>query len=487
MKKTLGLLGFILGIAIAAPIYAEEILLPDLGDSSGALVSPQQAFRVGQSFYWRLQQSVDLVDDPEVTAYLDNLGQNLVSNSDAQRQAFQFFMVPDSSVNAFAAPGGFIGVNSGLLLTSEAEDELASVLAHEISHVTQRHLLRSFEKSKQLDIPIMAATVGAILLAAANPAAGQAALMAVQAGGVQMQLNFTRAHEREADNLGMQTLVRAGFDPNAMPRFFERLDKTSRFYQGQEAIPEFLLTHPVTTARIADARGRAVTYPPQTDPHDQQQFYLMREKLRVLTTDNLAELVQHYAASVNLNPSLDSAKARAMRYGQCLALLASTRYAEARVALEPLLKHDPEQINYLLALAEIERAGGHTKTALKIYADNLALYPGHYALTIQHAKTLMQIGNTRQSVELLKSQVTSQTPALVYKLLAQATGDAGNNGRAHRWLAEYYYVSGRLEQAADQLRLAAEASGRDEYVRAQISSRLREVEIAIDEMELDKL
>ena len=487
MRKILGLLSFTIGLAIVTPINAAEILLPDLGDSSGVLVSPEQAFRVGQSFYWRLQQSVDLVDDPEVTAYLRNLGQKLVSNSDAQRQAFQFFMVPDSSVNAFAAPGGFIGVNSGLLLTSEAEDELASVLAHEISHVTQRHLLRSFEKAKQLDVPMMAATVGAILLAAANPAAGQAALMAIQAGGIQMQLNFTRAHEREADNLGMQTLARAGFDPRAMPLFFERLDKTSRFYQGQETIPEFLLTHPVTTDRIADARGRAVKYPQQHDPQAQQSFYLMRERLRVLTTTNLAELVQHYAASVNLDKSLDSEKARGMRYGHCLALLASTRYAEARAALVPLLEHEPEQINYLLALAEIERAGGHIKTALSIYEDNLVLYPEHYALTIQYAKTLMQIGNTKRSVALLKGQVRGQTPALVYKLLAQATGDAGDNSRAHRWLAEYYYSSGQLDQAADQLRLAAGASGRDEYVRAQISSRLREVEFAIEEMENDRL
>jgi predicted Zn-dependent protease len=487
MTKKRCVIGLVLlSVVCVTATYADEILLPDLGDSSGALVSPQQAFRVGQSFYWQLQQSVDLIDDPEITHYLRDLGWDLVSNSHAQAQEFTFFMVPDSSVNAFAAPGGFIGVHSGLMLTSETEDELASVLAHEISHVTQRHLLRSFEKAKQMDVPMMAAMVGAILLGAANPQAGQAALMAVQAGGVQMQLNFTRSHEREADNLGMQTLARAGFDPNAMPQFFERLDKTGRFYQGKEAIPEFLLSHPVTTERIADARGRAVAYPKQEQMRDQQQFYLMREKLRVLTTTNMVALVKQYATSISLDKILDSPKARSMRYGHALALLASTRYTEARAALTPLLKQDPDRISYQLALADIERSVGHVKTALKIYEDNLALYPGHYALTVHYARTLMQEGDTKRSIQLLTDLISDQTPSLVYKLLSQVTGDAGDNSRAHRWLAEYYYGSGQLKQAADQLRLAAEVRGRDEYARAQISSRLREVEYAIDEMEVDK-
>ena len=161
--------------------HAAEIALPEIGDSAGALISPQQEYRIGQAFFWRLQQSVDLVDDPEVNHYIKSLGQRLVSNSDAPALPFKFFMVPDPRVNAFAAPGGFIGVNAGLLLTSQQEDELASVLAHEIAHVTQRHLLRSLEKQQQGSIPRAIALLSAALLAAVDPQAGVAALTVVQA------------------------------------------------------------------------------------------------------------------------------------------------------------------------------------------------------------------------------------------------------------------------------------------------------------------
>ena len=225
---------------------------------AGVLISPQQEYGIGQAFFWQLQQSVDLIDDPEVNSYLQTIGARLVSNSDTPSLPFTFFMVPDPSVNAFAAPGGFIGIHSGLLLTSQSEDEMASVLAHEITHVSQRHLLRGFEKSKQLNIAVIAGLIAAALLGASDATAGSAALLAVQAGGVQAQLDFSRAHESEADNLGMLILVRSGFDAQAMPTFFERLQRESRFYTGY-SVPEFLRTHPVTISRIADARGRAVT------------------------------------------------------------------------------------------------------------------------------------------------------------------------------------------------------------------------------------
>ena len=305
MRKfiTIALLG--LFIWPLSMVHAVEIALPEIGDSAGSLISPQQEYQIGLGFYWRIQQSVDLIDDPEINSYLQSLGYRLVANSDSPHLPFTFFMLPDASVNAFAAPGGFIGVHSGLLLTSEREDEVASVLAHEIAHVTQRHLLRSFEKSKQMSIPMTIAMIAAALLGAADPAIGSAAIMAVQAGGVQSQLNFTRANESEADNLGMHTLVRSGFDALAMPAFFEKLQQTSRFYSGN-SVPEFLRTHPVTTSRIADARGRAVRYPSVTHQKiDTLLFYLMREKLRVMAATNLTQLIQYYANAVKTGNSLN--------------------------------------------------------------------------------------------------------------------------------------------------------------------------------------
>ncbi|MGY8868752.1 MAG: M48 family metalloprotease, partial [Methylophagaceae bacterium] len=201
-------------VSYANPV---DIDLPEIGDSAGTLISPQQEYRIGQAYFWRLQQSVNLVDDAEVNSYLNKLGQRLVMYSNRPSLPFKFFMVANRGVNAFAAPGGFIGVNTGLLLTSQTEDELASVLAHEISHVTQRHLIRSFEKNNQSSLPKTAAMIATLLLAATDPQAGIAAMTVLQASGVQSRIDHTRAHEAEADNLGMLNLVKSGFDAQAMP------------------------------------------------------------------------------------------------------------------------------------------------------------------------------------------------------------------------------------------------------------------------------
>jgi beta-barrel assembly-enhancing protease len=480
MKKTiavvlLALLSWPLNLIVAA-----EIALPEIGDSAGALISPQQEYRIGQSFYWRIQQSTDLIDDPEVNSYLQSLGYRLVAESSSPHLSFTFFMVPASSVNAFAAPGGFIGTHSGLVLASESEDELASVLAHEIAHVTQRHLLRGFERQKNLSVPMTAATIVAALLVAVDPKAGSAALLAVQAGGVQMQIDNTRAHEKEADNLGMQNLVRSGFDAHAMPSFFERLQKESRFYTGN-AVPEFLRTHPVTTNRIAEARGRAATYPLQRQLSDPLQFYLMREKLRVMTVDNISELSQLYAEILKTGNSLNLT---ATRYGYSLALSKLGEYTKARKELEILIGEDNDRLSYQLALAEIEMAVGRLPAALAIYEEDQRLYPDDQALSLMQVKALLKAHLPEQAIKILHRQLELGHPSQVlYQQLAQAEGDLGHKSQSHSWLAEYYYSAGRITQATDQLRLAAEFAERDEYLLAKITARLREVELTLALME----
>jgi predicted Zn-dependent protease len=460
---------------------AAEIELPEIGDSAGSIISPQEEYMIGQSFFWRLQQSIDLIDDPEINSYLRSVGYRLVANSDAPHLPFTFFMVPNPTVNAFAAPGGFIGVHSGLVLTSQTEDEMASVLAHEIAHITQRHLLRSFEKSKQVNLATTVGLVAALLLGAVDPSAGAAGLLAVQAGGVQAQINFTRAHEREADNLGMKTLVRSGFDAQAMPAFFERLQQTSRFYGGSDAVPEFLRTHPVTTSRIADARGRAVTYPLKRQLSDALQFYLIREKLRVMATTNLTELTQYYASSLNDGNNLNEA---ATRYGYSLALAAKGEHTKARKELQRLIAQDRDRLSYQLALADIEIDVGRYSAALKIYHDSQRLYPDDYALTLKQVVALLQVNMPEQATKLLLRQLELGAPSRqLYKLLAQAKGDLGEKSQAHSWLAEYYYSSGQLEQAADQLRLAASFAKNDEFQLAKINSKLRKVEVSLAQME----
>jgi predicted Zn-dependent protease len=459
---------------------AADIALPEIGDSAGSLISPQQEYRIGQAFFWRLQQSVDLVDDPEVNSYLSRLGQRLVTHSDSPSLPFKFFMVPDPSVNAFAAPGGFIGVNSGLLLTSQREDELASVMAHEIAHVTQRHLIRSFEKNKQSSLPRTAALVGAVLLAAVDAEAGIAAITVVQASGMQARIDHTRIHEAEADNLGMLNLVKSGFDAHAMPTFFERLQQSSRFYTGN-AVPEFLRSHPVTTSRIAEARGRAVTYPLKSQRKDNLQFYLMREKLRVMSTTNLTKLKQHYLTVISAG---NNRNVKAVRYGYSLTLSAMGDHRQARAELQKLIVTDGERLSYQLALADIEMASGRVSEALKIYQANQKLFPNDQALTMKQVGALLQARLPKQGATLLLRQLElGHRSSQIYKLLAQAQGDMGKTSDAHSWLAEYYYSAGRMEQAADQLKLAVKAAGGNQYQLAKFNARLQDVEATLAQLE----
>jgi beta-barrel assembly-enhancing protease len=481
MKKINAL---ILLACIACPlpsVQALDIALPEMGDSAGALISPQQEHEIGQSFFWRLQQSVELIDDPEVNSYLQALGYRLVSNSDAPYLNFTFFMVPDPTVNAFAAPGGFIGINSGLILTSQREDEVASVIAHEIAHITQRHLLRSFEQSKQMSVPMTVAMIAAALLGATtNSQMGMGAIMAVQAGGVQAQINFTRANESEADNIGMLTLVRAGFDPQAMPTFFERLQQTSRFYTSS-SVPEFLRTHPVTTARIADARGRAASYPSKQQHGDNLQFYLIREKLRVLASKDLNQLTQFYVDEMQSGSSLNET---ATQYGYSLALTAKGDYTMARTVIQKLIDKDKDRLSYQLALADLEVAVGRIPAALTIYDDNQKLYPDDQALTLEQVGVLLKANQPVKAVALLQTQFEiGSPPRPLYKLMSQAKAAMGEKSQSHSWLAEYYYNSGRLEQAADQLRVAAGFAKHDEYQLSKITARLREVEMALKQMD----
>lgn len=480
MKKRIALACLALSFSMPFLNQANEIELPEIGDSAGAIISPQQEFRIGQSFYWRLQQQVDLVDDPEVADYLSQLGRRLVSNSDAPNLPFMFFMVPDDRVNAFAAPGGFIGVNSGLLLTSQEEDEVASVIAHEIAHITQRHLVRRYERQSQMSFPTTAALIAAALLGAADAKAGAAAITAVQAGTIQSQLSFSRAHESEADNLGMQMLVRSGFNALAMPTFFERLQQANQFHSGK-SIPEFLRSHPVTSSRIAESRGRAVQYETQRQLSDNLQFYLMREKLRVMTASNLSRLHRYYLASIENGSSLNDTAAR---YGHSLVLKAMGRYSQAKNIALDLISEDEDNLSFQLLLADIEMTRGNVDKALPIYQSNYELYSEDYALTVNYAKALLAAKKAERASELLLSQLSAgNNTQQVYKLLARARGDVGDTSQAHNWLAEYYFHAGRLKQAVDQLKLAAKFAEGDKFQSAKINSRLSYVEKALAELE----
>ncbi len=449
---------------------AEDIRLPDIGDSSGAVLSPEQERSIGQEVMRHVRLSFELVDDPEVKEYIRGLGYRLVAHSDARNQEFTFFVLDAADINAFAAPGGFVGINSGLILATESESELASVLAHEIAHVTQRHLARAYETQQKLALPALAGIVAAILLGSQNSDLGQAALAASQAGSVQAQLNFTRSNEKEADDIGIRILASAGFNPRAMPAFFENLQYSSRFYTRP---PEFLSTHPVTASRIAESRGRAETYS-YRQVKDSFQYHLVREKLRVRMEND------HKQAVTRFREALESGQYRnenATRYGYALALLQNGQYDAARNQMAQLQQKNPERIAYLIGRARIELGAGRHREALEIYQDALKLYPRNHPLTIRYAEALLASGNPEKARQVLHAHIRHRTPeADTYKLLAVVEGEAGHPVEAHQSMAEYHYLNGRTQAAIEQLDIALRHEDTDFYETSKIQARRGELQ-----------
>ena len=314
----------LLGSALA---LADE--LPDLGDVSQGALSPVQERKLGERIMTQIRANAAYVDDPDINDYLNAIGYRLISNSPDPGGPFEFFGIADNSVNAFALPGGFIGVHSGLLLSAQSESELASVLSHEIAHVTQRHLARMIAAQQRAGLASMAALAVAILAARSNPDVSAAAIAAAQAGAIQSSLNFTREHEREADRIGLQVMDKSGFDVHAMPVFFERLQKATRVYET--GAPSYLRTHPLTFERIADVQSRIEGVPFRQVP-DSLEFHLVRARLAALE-GNPRVAVTTFDDMLYGRKFTNEAAAR---YGLVVALLRAGDFARAQKGGRPV-------------------------------------------------------------------------------------------------------------------------------------------------------
>ena len=474
------LCGLLLGLLLAVPVPA---VLPDIGDSAGTVVSPAQEYEMGSTFLRQLRGAGKVVSDPELEDYIQGLGHRLSSLSEGFSGEFTFFIVDDPTINAFAAPGGFVGVHSGLILNTKNESELASVLAHEISHVTQHHLARAFEYAKHMSIPMMAAMLGAILVGTQNPAAGQAAMAALQAGNVQGQINFTRANEREADSFGIDLLERAGYDPYSMARFFERLQRANRYSEGAN-VPEFLRTHPVTESRIADALNRADSYPKHAY-QDHLEFHLVRARLQVRALRLKPDRALRYFEDMLRSGKYPAEEVA--RYGYTEALINAGQYGRARVQSDNLLRVHPEQLAYLLQAARLSIANRHMKTALVDYERALKLYPNNRPATLGYARTLLNLGRAAEATLLLRNySYAARVGDGYYRIYAEALEKTGQAGESHMAMAEYYYRNGDTKLASAQLKLAQNVPGLDNYQRQRIAARLKEFEREIARAKKEK-
>lgn len=453
-------------------VYGEN--LPDIGNSAGTLLSPEEEKHLGWQFMRSVRRSLKLVEDPAANEYIQSLGLRLASQVSTGEQTFQFFIVNDQTVNAFAGPAGYIGIHSGLILASNTEGELASVMAHEIAHVTQKHLIRSAESSQTMSLSTMAAIFAGILLGQGNPKIGQAVIASTLAGSTQQQLSFSRLHEQEADRVGIEMLVNAGYDANNMANFFEVLDQKNRFSNAN--IPEFILTHPVTASRIADTRGRAAQFQGIQRGASAGTYYeLIRARVKTLTNNNKRRTTQTQSIGTQLAPPTTTLT-KAERYALALQSMTEGNYTQAKQYLQQLMESDRKRILYYVALGEIEMLLNKPEQAIKLLDQSLQIYPNNRVLITLYAKALIKAGRAKTATRILQYQLRQPSaPPAMYKLYAIAAKDIGRLGQAYESLAEYYLLTGETMTAIRHLEKSLRQADTSHNDTIRVKAKLNEL------------
>jgi predicted Zn-dependent protease len=450
----------------------EDLKIPNLGESSTSLFSAEYEYELGRMWLRSFRGQAPLVTDPLLYSYLENLVFELVQHSELQDRRIELVIVDNPTINAFAVPGGVIGVHSGLFNYAVTEDEFATVMAHEIAHLSQRHFSRRMELAQEQGPMQLAGLLAGILLAATvGSDAGLAAMTTAQGLAQDAQMRYSRANEAEADRVGLRTLFNAGMDPYAAPQMFERMYAATRYSQG-DRIPEFLRTHPLSEKRIADTRARAMQYPKQIRSVS-LDYQLMRARVAVQSAQTPEEAVAQFRAAAEGEPISEEATA----YGLVLALTAAGRADEAALVLDRVWSASSDRIEYVMAAADIALAQGNPERAVAGLERRLELSPGNHPLTMAYANALHQAGSPHiaEAVLLEQSRRVSNDPGLWY-LLAEVQGLAGNIVGLHQSRAEYFILVNALDAAETQLGYAQQLVG-DDFTRASlINERMRDIQ-----------
>jgi predicted Zn-dependent protease len=474
MKSFVKLLTISSSLALASiPALQAQVNLPVLGDSVSGTISTQEEYEFGREFLRSVRKQTPALNDPLILEYISSLTYKLAVNSELSDHRLEFILIDSDMLNAFAAPGGIVGVNAGLFLNANNEGQFASVLAHELAHISQRHYARNVEQSRNSTLPNIAGLLASIAIAATvGGDAGQAALMVNQARTVDNQLRFSRSHESEADRIGIRTLYNAGFDPNDMASMFEGMLRSRNFSQRP---PEFLSTHPLDETRIADSRNRANGYP--AVGHVQNpEFLLMRERVQIHYAHNLdAEIDQRQRAL----PQLNGAEADAALYGIALAQMKSGQHVAATESLSPLLTREPSRISYVMLAAEIAIAAEDYDRAVEILEASLKINPDNHPLTMTYATALTKGKRYKEAAEVLtKHAISHPNDMQLWYDLAEVQGLAGNINLVHQARAEYFITVGEFARAKDHLNFALDQE-KDRLAVARLRQRLdyiREIE-----------
>ncbi|MBV8876119.1 MAG: M48 family metallopeptidase [Gammaproteobacteria bacterium] len=452
---------------LTAPAAGSD--LPDLGSPAATVLSQSDEYRLGAMVAKELRDQNALIEDAEVSEYINNIGQRLASQSAMGGQNFHYFVIKETSINAFAVSGGYVFINAGLVLATSTESELAGVMAHETAHITQHHIARMLADQSKQSLTTVAALVGAILLGAIGGGqAAEGAIAATQGMAVQHQINFTRDNEWEADRVGIGYLAGAGFDPYGMGSMFE----TMAHHTGLAAtyIPAMLIDHPMDSDRIAEQRARASQFP-AIRAHDSMSYELIRERVRVLTATGDVDLAAQYAQKI-----AHGGNNLGNRYGEALALMNSNRADEAVKILSTLVQQHEDLTLLYAALGQAQTRAGNIKEALATFQRAEQLFPRNVPVTVRYAETLMAAGRPAEAHNMLLDLFNNvpPTPEQI-RLTALAASAAGDAGDAYFYMGEYQIASGDLNLAAQQLQLALASPHITPIQRQRYQARLEEV------------
>ncbi len=450
---------------------ANDQNLPSLGDRTSGIVSLDEERKLGQMFLRSIRAKAPLTFDPILQEYLELLIYRLASHSQVQDRRLDLVIINDKTLNAFAAPGGIVGVNLGLLLSGESESEIAAILAHELAHLSQRHFARRSEATKMASLANMAGLLaGAIIMATGGGEAGMAAITASQAAAQSQMLRYSRGREAEADRVGIDTLIEAELDPRAMAYMFERLNRANRF-NGRD-IPEFLLTHPVTKNRIADSYSQTEKQPNRIFEKS-LDFHLMRARVQVMTASSDKEMILRMKDNLVTG---DAITQTAARYGLALAQTRAGQLDNSMQSILRLRAEHPGKIAFIIAEADLHNRAERYDSAIGVLEDALEVSPKNYPLSMAYAEVLMKDRQAHEASELLLSMTQLRPNDVdVWYLLAEAHGLANDIVGVHQARAEYFVLVGNYDQAIKQLGFASPLVRNNFQENARIQQRIEEI------------
>lgn len=460
-----------------ATIQARSSDLPSIGGSAG-LISGQQEADIGQQVMTSIRRSAPQIQDPLVYDYLSAITYRLVPSAPLDDRNLNLVLIDSPALNAFAVPGGIVGVNGGLFLNAATEQQFASVLAHELAHLSQRHFARRMQQQETSAPLTLAGMIAGIVLSAVTQSdIGIAAIAGTQAISMQNMLAYSRSHEQEADRVGMDILVSAGLDPRGMPEMFEIMMRQNRL-QGNQ-LPEYLSTHPLTKNRVADTRNRAEQYPDERI-RDGQEYHLVRSRLQVHYAQSPEVAVDTFESYLERE---DAVKNEAIRYGLAVAYHQNRQYDKAETILRELLGSNPGRITFQVTLAEVLISQDRYRDARDLLKPALPRNPGNYPIGFTLAAAEIADGNGAAAAAILRD-LSRQYPGRdhLWLRLAEAEGMARNIVGVHRARAEYDLLMGDLRSAQRQLRQAQEILPAGSAERQVISERLGNIASRLQEV-----